>query len=1109
MANNKPIKYTAIPRNNTDKAVSALSTIAETLIGAKGNGLEKAVTFRDLQDLDLVTIRRTLDGRNFIFDPIDPGDNDDPGVETPTAPTNFTATGGFTSVLLRWDFPTYGGHSYTEIWRSETNVLGEAAKLVDTNSLNYSDIPGNNFTGYYWARHVNQNGVEGPFHATSGELGETAEDVEFNIAVLNGRLSEIHLNSYLSGRIDLVQTNNDAIAALDTLVDNNKLAADSAINTINTVTIPNLQSSIQTTTDAIDAKVIDVQTVTIPAINTTINNIETVTIPGINQQITDINNLFPDYATLAYANSTFFDSTEVDSAISGRLDTFLAQVIEPDYVAQAFLTSSYRTEANTDLAITQAIDTHFSTVVQPNYTTQALLTSNYRTEANTDLAITQAIDTHFSTVIQPDFVTQALLTTDYRTEASTDTAITQAINTHFSTVIQPDFVTQATLTTDYRTEANTDAAITQAINTHFSTVIQPDYVSNAFLQTNYYTGATVDGAISDIATTLRSEFNSGNVTTAYLEANYRTEADSNTAIAAAVQVLRAEVDADDYATNATLTTDYRTEVDTDNAISQAISSFLTNTITPNYATTAFLQANYLTETDTDGAISSAITDLMANTIGPTYATNAFITNNYRTETDTDSAIATELSSFLSTTIAPTYATNAFITDNYRTETNTDTAIATQVSGLRSEIFSGAGTTLQSAFVSNLDSAISNANGSIAQSLSGLSAAINDPVTGLAAQAATISNNYQAVVNDEGDIISSHIAAYSVTANGVTNTLSQWAEVAADVDANFTAQWGFKATVGELTGGVGFVNNGGVTQFTVQADRFAIIDPRNDQVKSLFATVVNDPVLPDGVYIDTAFIKAATIAELVAGEINADTVTAGISIDTPILNGGTINGGVIKSPTFEMIGTNFMEVKMVQGFGGEGLYYWFGPRIVDVNGNPNYAALTKANAIEWKDTAGNAYFGGTLSAGVLKNAARSTTLVPFPSVSIGPFTTNGNLKQIAVSISWSGSFSGTGATPTNPTQPSAVLTLERSTNGSSWSFLTNFSASGTTIIEEFFEPGGPDYISFENLSETGFTYTDNTPGVANVYYRVRVSSQVRYHATQNINNQVLSLISTEA
>jgi len=164
-----------------------------------------------------------------------------------------------------------------------------------------------------------------------------------------------------------------------------------------------------------------------------------------------------------------------------------------------------------------------------------------------------------------------------------------------------------------------------------------------------------------------------------------------------------------------------------------------------------------------------------------------------------------------------------------------------------------------------------------------------PYIGLVATRATVTSNQQAIVNDTGGIISSKIDTYSVTANGQTNTLSQWAQVTADVDDAYELQWGLKGTVAGLTGGIGFYNDGNVTQFTVQSDRFAIIDPRNDQVKSVFTTIVNDPVLPDGVYIDTAFIKAAIIQELVAGDVNADTVTAGISITSPNINGGSFVG----------------------------------------------------------------------------------------------------------------------------------------------------------------------------------------------------------------------------
>ena len=60
----------------------------------------------------------------------------------------FQVTNGFTSIQLQWDIPTYNGHSLTEIWRSNDNVLGNATFLASTNGNLYTDAPGNNFTGY-------------------------------------------------------------------------------------------------------------------------------------------------------------------------------------------------------------------------------------------------------------------------------------------------------------------------------------------------------------------------------------------------------------------------------------------------------------------------------------------------------------------------------------------------------------------------------------------------------------------------------------------------------------------------------------------------------------------------------------------------------------------------------------------------------------------------------------------------------------------------------------------------------------------------------------------------------------------------------------------------
>lgn len=131
------------------------------------------------------------------------------GIEAPTAPTEFTVTGAFATIFLQWGAPTYLGHFYTEIYRSQTNDLGTAVKVGDSTALVWADTPPNqslSATYYYWIRHVNRSGVEGPFNAQGGTAGSTADDPAYVKEILAGEVTSSLLHSTLNARIDLVDT---------------------------------------------------------------------------------------------------------------------------------------------------------------------------------------------------------------------------------------------------------------------------------------------------------------------------------------------------------------------------------------------------------------------------------------------------------------------------------------------------------------------------------------------------------------------------------------------------------------------------------------------------------------------------------------------------------------------------------------------------------------------------------------------------------------------------------------------------------------------------------------------------------------------------------------
>ncbi|MCP4789417.1 MAG: DUF1983 domain-containing protein, partial [Gammaproteobacteria bacterium] len=104
-----------------------------------------------------------------------------------------------------------------------------------------------------------------------------------------------------------------------------------------------------------------------------------------------------------------------------------------------------------------------------------------------------------------------------------------------------------------------------------------------------------------------------------------------------------------------------------------------------------------------------------------------------------------------------------------------------------------------------------------------------------------------------------------------------------------ALWAVKQSVGDLKAGFGLYNNGSMTEFTVVADQFSVVNASGNGATAPFVIITNhsDPDVPDGVYIDEAFMNKATITELIANTVTADYVNA-IDFHAISISGGTIN-----------------------------------------------------------------------------------------------------------------------------------------------------------------------------------------------------------------------------
>lgn len=181
----------AKPAYRAGRDQAATSENVELLTGQRGNKLDKAVTFRELNALGLATLRP---GTGGIYVP---GKNPDlfpTGVyDKPHAPINVQASGAFHTVLIDWDGPTYRGHSHAEVWRAESDSL-PAATLVGTTIANmFSDAIGKGAKFYYWVRFVNGKDDRGPFHGEHGVVAETSRDVQDILDELQGKIESSHL----------------------------------------------------------------------------------------------------------------------------------------------------------------------------------------------------------------------------------------------------------------------------------------------------------------------------------------------------------------------------------------------------------------------------------------------------------------------------------------------------------------------------------------------------------------------------------------------------------------------------------------------------------------------------------------------------------------------------------------------------------------------------------------------------------------------------------------------------------------------------------------------------------------------------------------------------
>lgn len=165
------------------------------------------------------------------------------------------------------------------------------------------------------------------------------------------------------------------------------------------------------------------------------------------------------------------------------------------------------------------------------------------------------------------------------------------------------------------------------------------------------------------------------------------------------------------------------------------------------------------------------------------------------------------------------------------------------------------------------SARSTADSSQVTRIDGLEATVNNPTTGITSRALQSSVDTAIATEQSARVTSDNLLQSSINNNYSAIQTKAATTVTTDLQGQITeinAEWSVKTDVNGHVAGIGLMNTGATSKFSVVADQFVIAPTAKDPVAGapfyvLTTTKVIDGVsLPAGTYLRSAFIGDATI-----------------------------------------------------------------------------------------------------------------------------------------------------------------------------------------------------------------------------------------------------------
>lgn len=917
----------AITASNLADVARAVKQIVDVREGLTGDPLDANVTYRDLVNAGAVTLRPGWNNRlpvQPVMPPwVDP-DGYDPTTDLtqPPAPENVTATGLFALVQLQWDRPTYRNHSYAEIWRADTNAIGNALLIGTTDTSFYADNLGTSATRYYWVRFVSQANVKGPYHATNGLEASTALNPALLIESLQGQIRESELYSTLGARINLIDAPDTTPGSV-----NYRLAQEASARAAQ------IQSEATARAAAITAESQARSAAILNEANTRAQSILDEALARANGDSalqTQINTLsaastgdLQDLIAALEEEQTARIAGDAAEATSRQ--TLAAQIrgsytgTDPSLLSTGLLYNERQARVSAEGVIASNVSALQATVTNNYNTLNSAITSEQTARVNADTAITNSFNSLSATVgtktrtfFQPSAPT-ATASGDVWFDSDDNNKPYRWSGSAWVGIEDPRISsTAALLTSEQTARANADSALTSSINQLSATVTNNYNVLNAAITSEQSARADADSALSTslssltatVGTKARTWYQSTAPTTGLTVGDIWFDTANNR------QAKRwngtswdATDDARISANSAAITAEQTARANADSALTTSINS-LTSTVNTNYNTlNSAITSEATTRSNADTTLTNSLNTLSSTVTNNKTATDAAIASEASTRASAISSEATQRNT-LATQLRGSYTgtdvsqlSSGLLFEERQARTTADSALSTSISQVSARLNSGGDIYNSLVTVQNTASAksanfaqataptatkvgdlwIDTANGNLLKRWNGSSwVAADDTRIGATATSVT---QLSARLNDTGNGVAME-QRFTAQASSITGLEGKYT---VKIDTNgYVSGFGLASAANNATP---------TSTFAVRSDAFFIASPSGPGIQPSMpfivrttATTIGGQNVPAGVYIQDAYIangtiNSAKIANLAVDDakianINATKITAG-------------------------------------------------------------------------------------------------------------------------------------------------------------------------------------------------------------------------------------------